>query len=107
MLLAATRKSAAAPRPCSDHHFEKLNEHQIYCPGCGDIRTAPGFVASPVFVTPPLCWCGQHHYGSAHPWWQTGITWSDSGSKTSWTVSTGNVSSSDNVLWLSSGSGTE
>ena len=72
------------PRGCSEHRYEKLNETTIYCPGCGDMRSAPGvFVLPTAYPAYPRCYqCGQtiypnmphYHYWTPPNW----TTWSAS-----------------------------
>ncbi len=66
-----------------EHRYEKLNEHQIYCRGCGDIKSAPGYVAAP--YRPTCSICGQVIYAPHYHWWYgphistSGTTWTSSG----------------------------
>ena len=73
------------PEPCSDHHYEKLNDHTVFCPGCGDMKTAPAEVAPyvPVPSWPRCSVCGQplytthYHLGGSYPpsYWPGWMTW--------------------------------
>jgi hypothetical protein len=62
-----------------EHRYARLNDRQIFCEGCGEIKTADPVYSPPVYVYPSAlpCWCGLYHYGQPHPWYVPSVTWSN------------------------------
>ena len=65
------------PVACSDHHYEKLNASTIFCPGCGDMKSAPADPPAPAWSSLPRCaTCGQWITYPHYHYWPGWTTWS-------------------------------